>query len=33
VDSQASTSGYQGMTLALLKSQYDQSIDNGSNPA
>jgi type IV pilus assembly protein PilA len=30
VDSNASTSGYDGMTLALLKSQYDQSIDNGS---
>ena len=30
VDSQASTSGYQGMTLALLKSQYDQSIDTTS---
>ena len=30
VDAQASTSGYEGMTLALLKSQYDQSIDTGS---
>ncbi len=30
VDGIASTSGYQGMTLDLLKSQYDQSIDNGS---
>jgi type IV pilus assembly protein PilA len=30
VDSNASTSGYDGMTLALLKSQYDQSIDTGS---
>jgi type IV pilus assembly protein PilA len=30
VDSTASTTGYQGMTLALLKSTYDQSIDNGS---
>ena len=30
VDSSASTSGYQGMTLTLLKSVYDQSIDNSS---
>ncbi len=30
VDSSASTSGYQGMTLALLKSNYDQSIDASS---
>jgi len=30
VDAQASTSGYDGMTLALLKSQYDQSIDTSS---
>src|SRR6266516_3977443 len=30
VDTSASTSGYQGMTLDLLKSIYDQSIDNGS---
>jgi prepilin-type N-terminal cleavage/methylation domain-containing protein len=30
VDTNASTSGYDGMTLTLLKSQYDQSIDNGS---
>jgi type IV pilus assembly protein PilA len=30
VDSSASTSGYQGMTLALLKSVYDQSIDTSS---
>src|SRR5438128_4908210 len=28
VDASASTSGYQGMTLELLKSTYDQSIDN-----
>jgi type IV pilus assembly protein PilA len=27
VDSNASTTGYDGMTLALLKSTYDQSID------
>jgi type IV pilus assembly protein PilA len=27
VDTNASTSGYDGMTLTLLKSQYDQSID------
>jgi type IV pilus assembly protein PilA len=27
VDGNAATSGYQGMTLALLKSVYDQSID------
>ncbi len=31
VDSSASTSGYQGMTLALLKSNYDQSIDASSS--
>ena len=31
VDASASTSGYQGMTLALLKSVYDQSIDTTSN--
>jgi prepilin-type N-terminal cleavage/methylation domain-containing protein len=30
VDGDASTSGYQGMTLALLKSQYDQSLDTSS---
>src|SRR2546428_6282040 len=30
VDANASTSGYQGMTMALLKSQYDQSIDTTS---
>ena len=30
VDSSASTSGYQGMTLALLKSVYDQSIDTSA---
>jgi len=30
VDANASTSGYEGMTLSLLKSQYDQSIDTGS---
>jgi type IV pilus assembly protein PilA len=28
VDSSASTSGYQGMSLTLLKSVYDQSIDD-----
>jgi type IV pilus assembly protein PilA len=28
VDSNAATSGYQGMTLTLLKSVYDQSIDD-----
>ena len=27
VDSSAATSGYQGMTMALLQSKYDQSID------
>jgi type IV pilus assembly protein PilA len=33
VDATASTSGYQGMTLTLLKSVYDQSIDSsGSSP-
>jgi type IV pilus assembly protein PilA len=31
VDGNASTSGYQGMTLALLKSWYDQSIDSSSS--
>jgi type IV pilus assembly protein PilA len=31
VDASASTSGYQGMTLDLLKSVYDQSIDNTTN--
>jgi type IV pilus assembly protein PilA len=31
VDASATTSGYQGMTLALLKSVYDQSIDNTTN--
>jgi type IV pilus assembly protein PilA len=31
VDGSAATSGYQGMTLTLLKSVYDQSIDD--NPA
>src|SRR2546421_3774498 len=30
VDANASTSGYQGMTMTLLKSQYDQSIDTTS---
>ena len=30
VDANASTSGYQGMTLDILKSVYDQSIDNSS---
>src|SRR6267378_5304900 len=30
VDANASTSGYDGMTLTLLKSQYDQSIDTSS---
>jgi len=30
VDTSASTSGYQGMTLDLLKSIYDQSIDNNT---
>ena len=30
VDSDASTSGYEGMTLALLKSRYDQSLDTSS---
>jgi type IV pilus assembly protein PilA len=28
VDASAATSGYQGMTLTLLKSVYDQSIDD-----
>jgi len=31
VDASASTSGYQGMSVTLLKSVYDQSIDNSSN--
>jgi type IV pilus assembly protein PilA len=31
IDASASTSGYQGMTLALLKSNYDQSIDSSSS--
>ena len=31
VDGVASTSGYQGLALDLLKSVYDQSIDNTSN--
>ena len=31
VDASASTSGYQGMTLDLLKSVYDQAIDNSVN--
>jgi type IV pilus assembly protein PilA len=31
VDANAATSGYQGMTLDLLKSVYDQSIDNTAN--
>ena len=31
VDASASTSGYQGMTLTLLKSVYDQSIDDTSS--
>src|SRR5213593_2264798 len=30
VDANASTSGYDGMSLAVLKSTYDQSIDTGS---
>ncbi len=30
VDGSASTSGYQGMTIALLKSNYDQSLDASS---
>jgi type IV pilus assembly protein PilA len=30
VDATASTTGYQGMTIDLLKSVYDQSIDNSS---
>ena len=30
VDQSASTSGYQGMTLDMLKSVYDQSIDNNT---
>ncbi len=30
IDSDSSTSGYQGITLALLKSNYDQSIDASS---
>jgi type IV pilus assembly protein PilA len=30
VDVNASTSGYDGMSLALLKSNYDQSIDSSS---
>ena len=33
VDASASTSGYQGMTLAWLKSTYDQAIDtSGTSP-
>jgi type IV pilus assembly protein PilA len=32
VDGSASTSGYQGITLALLKSNYDQSINTTSGP-
>src|SRR5437868_11680469 len=31
VDASATTSGYQGMSLDLLKSVYDQSIDNTAN--
>jgi type IV pilus assembly protein PilA len=31
VDGNASTSGYQGMTLAILKSVYDQSIDTSAS--
>jgi type IV pilus assembly protein PilA len=31
IDGSATTSGYQGMTLALLKSWYDQSIDSSSS--
>jgi type IV pilus assembly protein PilA len=31
IDASASTSGYQGMTLALLKSNYDQSIDTSAS--
>jgi type IV pilus assembly protein PilA len=31
VDGSASTSGYQGMTVALLKSNYDQSLDASSS--
>jgi type IV pilus assembly protein PilA len=30
VDANASTSGYDGMSLAVLKSNYDQSIDSSS---
>jgi type IV pilus assembly protein PilA len=30
VDTNASTSGYDGMSLSLLKSNYDQSIDSSS---
>ena len=30
VDASAATSGYQGMTLTLLKSVYDQSIDDSA---
>ncbi|HEY7208249.1 MAG TPA: prepilin-type N-terminal cleavage/methylation domain-containing protein [Gaiellaceae bacterium] len=33
VDASASTSGYQGMTIAWLKSTYDQAIDtSGTSP-
>ena len=31
VDGNASTSGYQGMTMTLLKSWYDQSLDASSS--
>ena len=31
VDGNASTSGYQGITLAVLKSTYDQAIDTSSS--
>jgi type IV pilus assembly protein PilA len=30
VDSSAATSGYQGMTMALLQSKYDQAIDTAA---
>ncbi|MDX6511659.1 MAG: hypothetical protein QOE36_1163, partial [Gaiellaceae bacterium] len=33
VDATAGTSGYQGMTLALLQSKYDQGIKNVAVPA
>jgi type IV pilus assembly protein PilA len=31
VDASAATSGYQGMTLTLLKSVYDQSVDDSAS--